>query len=312
MKVIRRSAITEANERLISSNVTDSTEDSWTAAGSWNTGDLVQTDASSESSVKDNKIYQSLTDANSGNDPALDSVTNPVNWKFVGSTNKWKMFNDIAQDKTSEPDSIVVSIKPGQVFDSVALIKTNASTVRVQVNDPVDGDVYDSGVVSLISTSGITDLFKYFFEPIVQRSSQAFTGIPPYANATVTVTMTVESGNCECGVLAVGQIAEIGKTLYGAALGILDYSQKPVDPDTGLVPVTTQSNKQTSEADVSLSPASLGATYTILESLLNEPAVWIVTDSIDGTIVFGLYKDFNMIIDNFSEVICRLEIGNLT
>lgn len=306
MKVIRRVDITAANGILTSSNVTDSTETSWTAAGVFNTGDLCQKDGSSEG-TQDYNIYQSQVDANSGNDPYLR--TDDTNWKFVGAMNKWKAYNDIAQDQTSNALTIVNEMTFTSVVDSIAVINTNAASYRVE--QIVSGStVFDTGTVSLISTAGIVDLYTYFFEPIVRKTSFAVTGLQPYATATVRITLTVDSGNCLAGAIVPGQILEIGKTMYGASYSILDYSQKTVDADTGLVTVTTRSNKRTAECDVSLAPSSLGSIYDALKDLLNDPAVWITTDSIDGTIVFGPFKDFNLIVDNYSEVICRLEIGD--
>src|SRR5690625_5540799 len=69
---------------------------------------------------------------------------------------------DGSSSEGSEGDPVEVQITPGQAVTGVAVIGAKGSTVRVVVEDPDAGIVYDSGDTSFLDGVTIDNWFTYF------------------------------------------------------------------------------------------------------------------------------------------------------
>ncbi len=85
---------------------------------------VMVTTTANGASVANHGIYKSLTASNSGNDP----ITSSANWEFQEFTDAWKLFSDILQDQSEFATQIDVSIKPGEFFNSCALLNIADAT----------------------------------------------------------------------------------------------------------------------------------------------------------------------------------------
>ena len=103
------------------------------------TGNLVTTSGTQSgvhTAVVDvNSVYESLTAANTGNDPRL---TGSTDWIRVSATNNFNMFDQSPNSQSLNPDEIKVKIQAQGITDSVALLNLNASTVRYRVQDTLN------------------------------------------------------------------------------------------------------------------------------------------------------------------------------
>src|SRR5436190_14410720 len=124
--------ITDAN--LTSSNVAETDFPAWNAATNYAIGDQVI-----KTTPNIHKIYKRIVAGVSATSPELDAV----NWLEVSATNKWKMFDALNNTQTVNAGSIVVSITPGKVTNSVALLNIVANSVEIKMTDPLEGGVYD-------------------------------------------------------------------------------------------------------------------------------------------------------------------------
>jgi hypothetical protein len=128
--------------------------------------------------------YQSLGGSNLGN-----ALSDDTKWLDLGPDNRWKMFDQSVQSQTTAEHEIHVTLAiPGRA-DTVSLQNVDAASARVILTDATDGVVYDQWL-SLVSPSGITDWYAWFFTPIERVSTKTFTGLPPYANATLEVILS--------------------------------------------------------------------------------------------------------------------------
>jgi len=76
-------------------------------------------------------IYESLQSSNVGNTPRLSSTW----WLDLGATNRWKMFDLSVSSRTTNADSISISLQPTGRCDSVALLNISAATSRFRMTD---------------------------------------------------------------------------------------------------------------------------------------------------------------------------------
>ena len=194
------------------------------------------------------------------------------------------------------------------VVNSLALINIDCAEVTVTVEDATEGVVYDE-TFSLISDSGIQDWYAYFFEPIVRDDRLAILDLPPYANADITVTFT-DTGTAKCGELIIGQFADLGFSQHGASYSIIDYSTKTTDSQ-GRVTITDGPYANKLDVDVILDTAVFGTVRNTLADLRTTPCAWIAEENNRNSIVYGYYREFDIILSNPTTSRCSLEIEGL-
>jgi hypothetical protein len=251
------------------------------------------------------KIYESQQAANTGNDPTTDDGTW---WLEVSSTNRWKMFNAIVQEQTVQATQIDATLRSPTVVNSVALINVEATTIEITVTDLVEGVVYDE-IYNMTSYSGIQDWYSYFFEPIVRETQLAVNDLPPYANADINIVINANV-DAKCGAVVVGQFADLGLSQHGASLSIIDYSVKDTD-DEGRVTITEGAYADKMDVDVVLDTSQIGQVKKTLTSLRTTPAVWIAQDGNSDLLIYGYYREFDIILSNPTTSRCSLEIEGL-
>jgi hypothetical protein len=251
------------------------------------------------------KIYESQQGANTGNDPTTDDGTW---WLEVSSTNRWKMFNAIVQEQTVQATQIDTTLQSPTVVNAIALLNVEATTVEITVTDSVEGVVYDE-TFNMTSYSGIQDWYAYFFEPIVRESQLAVTDLPPYANADINIVINANA-DAKCGAVVIGQFADLGLAQHGANLSIVDYSVKSTD-DEGRVTITEGAYADKMEVDVVLDTSQMGQVKKTLTSLRTTPSVWIAEDGNSDLVIYGYYREFDIILSNPTTSRCSLEIEGL-
>lgn len=303
MKIIR--PVTIDDTVFQSSTVPEADQTEWVSGTTYQAGNLVMvTTTANGAATATHKIYSSVH-SNAGNDPTVDTGTN---WTEVSSTNRWKMFDAVVQDQTVKATSINTVLQSPTVVNSLALLNVDGTTVVVTVTDSVEGVVYNE-TFNLTSYSGIQDWYSYFFEPIVRKDTLALTDLPPYANASISVT--VNSGaDAKVGALVIGQFADLGLSQHGASISIIDYSTKTTDAQ-GRVTITEGPYADKMDVDVVLDTSQIGQANTTLSSLRTTPSVWIAEDNNDDLVIYGYYREFDIILSNPTISRISLEIEGL-
>ena len=298
MKLIRPETVTDSIFQ--SSDVPENDYSAWLVGTIYADGDRVIV-----TTPNIHKIYESQQGANTGNDPTTDDGTY---WLEVSSTNRWKLFNGIVQEQTEQAGGMEYVLQSPNVVNSLALINVDCASVTVEMVDATEGTVYDE-TFSLISDSGIQDWYAYFFEPIVRDDRLAILDLPPYANADITVTFT-DTGTAKCGALIIGQFADLGFSQHGANYSIIDYSTKTTDAQ-GRVTITDGAFANKLEVDVILDTSQFGVARSVLTDLRTTPVVWVAEEDNRNSIVYGYYREFDIILTNPTLSRCSLEIEGL-
>jgi hypothetical protein len=303
MKIIRPETVTDSIFQ--SSTVPEADEAEWLSGTTYHLDDLVMvTTTANGAATATHKIYSSVH-SQAGNDPTVDDGTN---WTEVSSTNRWKLFDVIVQEQTENAGGMEYVLQSPTVINSLALINVDTASVTVEVVDSVEGTVYDE-TFSLVSPSGIQDWYAYFFEPIVRDDRLAILDLPPYANADITVTFT-DTGTAKCGALIIGQFADLGFSQHGANYSIIDYSVKSTDSQ-GRVTITDGPYANKLDVDVVLNTSAFGVTRSTLTDLRTTPVVWVAEEDNRDSIVYGYYREFDIILSNPTTSRCSLEIEGL-
>lgn len=299
MKLLK--PVTFVSTMIVASNATE-------AYAAWSAGTTYAKDAIVD---YDTHYYISLVNSNTGNVPDAAGSTF---WAFVSSDNKHAMFDRQVSTQTTRSSSLstTIQVTPSYV-DSIALLNITGSEVQVIVTDngaspPIYNQTFD------LETSIITSWYEYFFEPFVLRDQLVVTNLPLRENAEITVTVT-GTGTVGIGEFIFGSIYTLGEfgTELGATIGIIDYSRKDTDPDTGVVTFTERAYSKRMSASFYLDNTSLKATQKILADVRAVPSVYIGSDdpTYDPLVIYGFYRDFSIDISYPTRSLCRLEIEGL-
>ena len=299
MKIITAEDITDST--LTSSSVPETDHAAWSSGTTYALDDYVIV-----TTPNIHKIYKSKQNSNLNHDPVTD--TTATWWSDEGSTNRWKMFNTTVQQQTLKSGGFNVVITPATIFSGLSVVNADCESITVLMVDPVEGTVWNE-TYSMISDSGITSWYAYFFTPITRDSDLAVLGLPPYANAVLTVTFT-GSGDVKCGALVIGVAQTIGISQYGASFGIMDYSTKSTD-SAGNVSILAGSFSDTVDVDVIIETPRFAEVKKILTDARSVPSVWVVEEDTDGLIVYGYFREFSILMTNPTVSLTTLSIEGL-
>ena len=300
MKVIKSQAVTDTT--LTTTDVPENDYAAWLVGTTY-----AATDRVIVTTPNIHNIYESVQGGNTGNDPVTDDGTW---WTRVSSTNRWKMFNDVVQEQTTQADIIDVTITPAAVTTALAAINVDCATITVTMTDPIEGVVYDQ-TFPMTSYSGITNWYDYFFTAINRKKELSILGLPPYASAVIDVTFNDLGETAKVGALVLGTSANIGDSQYGASFGIIDYSTKEVDAQ-GRTTITAGTYSDEADIDVVIETGRFAEVKKILTDLRTTPSVWIAEDNTEGTIIYGYYREFDVLLTGPVVSMCTLSIEGLT
>jgi len=175
-----------------------------------------------------------------------------------------------------------------------------------------DGEVYNEDF-SLLDNSDIVDWFTYFFAEQGVKTEALFTGIPPYLDSSLEVTITADSGeNAKVGQIVFGFLSNFGLTTYGTSIGIEDYSRKETD-DFGNFIITERAFAKLVDYDVRLETEKARTVQNTLASFRATPIVYIGSENEAlAAIVYGFYRRFDITLEGPAYSFAAIEVEGLT
>ena len=296
MRVIKSVVTTDII--LTSSNILEDEHPVWVSGTSYTALDKV---------IYKHKIYERIITGAGTIPPDLDQV----NWLDSGYTNRYRMFDNVISNVSSRTGGIEFTLTPNQVINGIALLNVNASTVRVVMNDPIEGVVYDR-TKELRSSSNVIDYYSYFFAPLLSENLETaiFLDLPSKPTATITVYVSSGSGLVEVGEVVYGVQSVVGRTNYGTAIGITSYSRKDTD-EFGKVTVVKRKNSKYADYDIDIDNNNLASVQRLFSEIDSVPCVFIGNPDMEELVVYGFYKEFKATISFPTVSKCTLRVEGL-
>lgn len=299
MIIVRPVEITDTN--LTSTNIPENDEPVYNSGTTYNLDDVVMV------TTGVHRRYRALKTTTNEYPPDNTTGSTPA-WLDLGATNAWKMFDGVTSTYTENASgTISVDIDSSQVINAVTLFGLQGSSVVVTMTDPLEGVVYNK-TIPLVDNFSVTSWYAYYFEPISAKYDLSLLDLPSYANATLSVT--VQGSSTKIGLLLIGNQTELGKTDYGTSVGITDYSIKQTD-DFGNFYVQQRRYSNIKDYAVTVRTDQVAFVTKTLAQYRATPLVWIGTPDNEATIVYGYYRDFNIIISGFEVSDCSIEVEGL-
>ena len=297
MRVIKSVVTTDAI--LTSSNIPEDEYPAWVSGTSYTALDKV---------IYEHKIYERIVTGAGTTTPDLDQA----NWLDSGYTNRYRMFDNIISSVSGRTGGIEFTLTPNQVINGIALLNVNASTVRVVMNDPIEGVVYDR-TKELRSSSNVIDYYSYFFAPLINLGdldTAIFLDLPNKPTATITVYVSSGVGLVEVGEVVYGVQSIVGRTNYGTAIGITSYSRKDTD-EFGKATVIKRKNSKYADYDIDIDNTNLAFVQRLFQDIDSVPCVFIGNPEMEELIVYGFYSDFKATISFPTVSKCTLRVEGL-
>lgn len=297
MRVIKSIETTDAI--LTYSNISEDEYPVWVSGTSYVAGQSV---------IYQHKIYEAIINNSSTTTPNLDQT----NWLDLGATNRYRMFDNIISSVSGQTGGIEFTLTPNQSIDSLILLNVNAATVRLVMNDPIDGVVYDE-TKTLRSSSEVIDYFTYFFAAIDitgDVDTVVFTDLPIKPTASITVYVDSGLSYVEVGEVVYGTKTVVGRTNYSTAIGIKSYSRKDVD-EFGKVTVIKRKNSKYAEYDIDIDNSNLANVQKFFADIDSVPCVFVGKEDMEELIVYGFYSDFKATISFPTVSKCTLRVEGL-
>lgn len=297
MRVIKSIETTDAI--LTASNILENEHPLWVSGTTYSIDAKV---------IYKHRIYNRVIAGSGALTPDLDLT----NWSDLGATNKYRMFDNIISSVSSRTGGIEFTLTPNQVINGIALLNVNASTVRVVMNDPIEGVVYDR-TKELRSSSNVIDYYSYFFAPLTNLGdldTAIFLDLPNKPTATITVYVSSGVGLVEVGEVVYGVQSIVGRTNYGTAIGITSYSRKDKD-EFGKVTVVKRKNSKYADYDIDIDNTNLAFVQRLFQDIDSVPCVFIGNPEMEELIVYGFYSDFKATISFPTVSKCTLRVEGL-
>lgn len=268
---------------LIASDVPDTDFIVWTA-GTYNANDERQYDLIA---------YRALSTTTDR--PDIGAAASPATWLRLGYINRWKMFNDGSDSKTSQVTKIEVDLQFTTLVNSVALFGLVGRDVTITVNDYSEGQVYQK--TQDIIDIGVIDWYDYFFSDYSFRENLLFDDLPAYIGADIKIEIDAETASpTACGRVICGALKDIGITEYNSSVRSVNYGKRSRDGFGNLI-LESQRIVRLVDFNVRIPTGVVSTVARTLDNLADIPTAFIGDATIDATVIFGVYRDFRI---NFS------------
>jgi hypothetical protein len=288
---------------ITATNVADSPYAEWASGTTYSIGNKVK--YSAKFPVHEFEALTETTGVTPGTDPTI--------WLDLGPKNQHAMFDDRTGTKTSRVGGVSVSFTVGRYFDTLALLALDAvSSVSVTVT--YEGQTLFSETVTLLQE--VYSWFEFYFSPIGLKSAVILNPNVFVPGATVSLDLLAgESDEVSCGLAMVGMSQWLGDTIYGATVGIEDYSTKEVD-EWGNAFLLERAFSDRASISIELPTRQVDNLKKILSGVRATPALYDMnnsdlTEPFESLIIFGKYNSFEPSIDYHTTSFCTLEVEGL-
>lgn len=298
MKLIQPTTVTDS--KLTSSNVSENDYAAWSNATAYTVGQKVIV-------VATHKIYECLINNTNKYPPDFLEGTAPE-WLDLGATNRWKMFDQSYHNQTTNIESIVIVLEPGRI-NSLGLMNVEGSTIHIKME--VDSViVYEKNAQMIMEN--VSDWYEYYYNPVEKRTDFVFTDLPVYSDGILTITISGGIADVvKCGLCIPGFYVQIGDSLWGAKAGIINYSTKEQDVFGNFNIVVRKYSKTLSDS-IRVANHRTGYVQKLLQPYYSTPALWVASELYEATAIYGFYRDFSIVLEDYSGAQCSIEIEGLT
>lgn len=211
--------------------------------------------------------YEALT-ANTGKNPS----SNPTDWKFLGTTNKFRMFDQFLNTQTVRNGTIEVSIA-AYAAEALYLGNIDATTITVEVINIDTLDVIETKTYT--TYRDVMDWQDYYYGDWLDDKVESITYERTTLSQNIAFHIIIDNGasDAKCGIFACGRVKVLGNTRWGVSVGAIDYSAVAIDTASGATYLSRGNYAKTLEIDIYTPTGLANAAYKVLTDARGIPIV---------------------------------------
>jgi hypothetical protein len=294
---------------LDSSSIAGSTYDEYVSGTTYATDDNVKVSFESDEVTAKTPVeeYVSLADANTGNYPPDE----PTKWSLLGTSNKWKMFDEYINVQSEDISTITVEVDASKT-NTVGLFNLQGTQVTFTLTDENTSTIKKTEVINL-DVSPTFDYYEYYFGPFMYRKNIRWE-YPRYANSTLKVEITIQGGYAKCGMCVIGNFLCLGKTQWSPNISIADYSKKDTD-SLGRIYLKQGNYADKLEFDAWIDTDRVDSIKRLLTEIRGTLSMMDAngdTTDFECLLICGVYQDFDIIIPGPNQSKCSMSWLGLT
>lgn len=277
-------------------------------------------------------------------------TTPPTGWTAVGTPTDFtrdSLTIKITTDAASEGISQDIVCVAGSTYQLLGLYKNQAGSVAqyaiydndhsayivaaTDLDDSTEMSAFamafavpagcTSVKISLLSKTAGTVWFDYIKTAIVKYHYSLTTGssvtdivrsdLDSTSTCILSVYINYTAGSAKLGELIVGTKTTLGTMRYSPSIGITDYSTKEVDA-YGKYTIVERSYAKRMSCSLIILNTAVDEVIRLLYLYRATPLVWVGDATYNSLIVYGYYKDFQVVFARPLSCDCSLEIEGLT
>lgn len=275
MKLMMPTVWTDA--LVIASNITepDTGEVVYNPATTYAAGDLVYMAAT-------HKRYKSRVASNTGN-----AVTDDTKWQWVGSTNRWGMFDQIIGSASNRATPLTVTVSFSLATTVVLLGLVGVTQVTLTHQDSGGTNIEAPRVLPVAELFSPVDWYEYFFTDPAYTSTLVATSFAPISGSKIIVSASAASGLVSVGTLLCGTPLDLGPQKYGVSTGYKDYSTVTRDADTGLTIIKSGPIVKDQSGQIVVRNEATDGVMQRLRAAQSQPVLIIGDGNYESLIAFG-------------------------
>ena len=271
-------------EHILATNVPDTDVNAWVSGTTYSIDDQVKVGY---------KVYRSLIDTNTGNDPTAPA--NIKKWSQSGVINRMRPFDEKLSTKTKQSTSITYTIKPPSAITALVLKGvTGATDATVKMIE--DGSVIYNRSERMYGVPAESGLWYWLFGAKEEVADANYFNMPTSLTATVEVTID-GSADLAVGVIAMGNIKDYGRyVLQGSSAGVENFAINGYDE--WQEPVRTElSWAKTATLDLMLRQSDVDSMQKMIAKAGFSPSIWIGSEKYEALNIYGYVENFDMTIN---------------
>jgi hypothetical protein len=198
-------------------------------------------------------------------------------WYDLGATDKTTMFDGEVSTPTIADGTLTQVFQPG-AFNAIHLLGLDGTSMTFTVKAAPGGAEVRKDVVAL-EDSQPPDYYEHFFDPFRPRTDYLVTGLEPYANCEVTITINNPGGIAKCGMGCLGDLVAVGgPALTGSTVEPKSYARVVTD-ERGRTSIKKGKAAKDLAASAVVNISDADKVVDDLTSILGVPTTHILTDT---------------------------------
>lgn len=282
----------------------------WASGTTYNLGDRVYVAGAY-------KIYECIvTTSLGGFSPEVSVTKASPKWLEIGYTNAYAMFDPLRSTTSkSTSGTIDFTFTQSSANNSIVLLGlVNVQTVRI-ICVEASTTYYDQTFELSNRDSG--SWYDYFYNYLSYKNNIAIMDLPYTGTPmTIQVILTGAGSNLEIGSCIVGNYIQLGRTQLGILMDTLNFSTIDRD-DFGNSVLVPRRNVPKLSLKTYLDKSEIPNAMFLRRDLNAVSVVWVALDSdisnylYSDTIVFGIYRNYDLQLDNPIGTVLALELEEI-